>query len=217
MTTPTERRRSLYAKLASKSGLELRLLSRLLVILAGSFALFVTLAVTMPAAVGFLGGSPRSGITELLSRIDLLAFGVILPLACTLLGLLGLGLRETLRIAGPDYRIREVARRLQELCVPRGLRIRNGDYLQSTAKELNVALERLHDEVKTLREIVVRGDAAEAPREARAILDELKARLESFSLVTCAPECRPVEVAASAVARAPVEPPVEPIVELALR
>lgn len=183
--------------------MQLRLVSRLVVVLAANLALFVALAIVMPAAVGWFGGAPRWGVFETLRRFDVLATAVLLPLACSFLCFFGQGVRETQKIAGPSYRFRAVFRELAALRIPRGVRIRKGDYLQSTASELNGSLERLHDEVAALRRIARDGAAGE-PEDARRALGEVARRLDQFALLSCAPECR-------VLADAPVAPVVEPV------
>jgi len=186
--------------------MQLRLVSRLIVVLAANLALFVALAIVMPAAVGYFGGAPRWGVFETLRRFDVLATAVLLPLACSFLCFFGQGVRETQKIAGPSYRFRAVFRDLAALRIPRGVKIRKGDYLQSTASELNGSLERLHDEVAALRRIA-RDGAAAGPEDARRTLGDLVQRLDAFTLLSCAPECR---VLADAPV-APVAPVAEPV------
>lgn len=188
--------------------MQLRLVSRLVVVLTANLALFVALAIVMPAAVGYFGGAPRWGVFESMRRFDVLATAVLLPLACSFLCFFGQGVRETQKIAGPSYRFRAVFRELAALRIPRGVKIRKGDYLQSTASELNGSLERLHDEVATLRRIARDGVAAD-PEDARQALGVLARRLDAFTLLSCAPECR-------VLADAPAAPaaPVAPVAEL---
>jgi hypothetical protein len=172
--------------------MQLRLISRLVIILAANLALFVALAIMMPAAVGYFGGSPQWGVFEAMRRGDVLATTLLLPLGCSFLCFFGQGFRETLKIAGPNYRFRSVFRDLAALRISRGVRIRKNDYLQSTANELHAGLERLHDEVATLRRLARYGAAAD-PDEAKRSLDELVKRLDAFTLLSCAPECRVVD------------------------
>jgi hypothetical protein len=171
--------------------MQLRLIARLVILLIVNLALFVSLVILMPAAVGYFGGSPQWGFIEALRRGSTLATTLLLPLGCSFLCFFGQGFRETLKIAGPNYRFRSVFRDLAALRIPRGVRIRKNDYLQSTANELHAGLERLHDEVATLRRLARYGAAAE-PDEAKRSLDELVKRLDAFTLLSCAPECRVV-------------------------
>jgi hypothetical protein len=180
-------------------------------VLAANLALFVALSIVMPAAVGYFGGAPRWGVFETLRRFDVLATAVLLPLACSFLCFFGQGVRETQKIAGPSYRFRAVFRELAALRIPRGVKIRKGDYLQSTASELNGSLERLHDEVAALRRIALRAaragprlaDAATpcggstphaAPAPSRVLADAPAALIASVAPV--APVTEPVEAEA---------------------
>ena len=203
---PNDERRSRFLV---DSEMQLRLVSRLIVVLTANLALFVALSIVMPAAVGWFGGAPSWGVFESIRRFDVLATAVLLPLACSFLCFFGQGVRETQKIAGPSYRFRAVFRDLAALRVPRGVKIRKGDYLQSTARELNGSLERLHDEVATLRRIAREGAAA-GPEDARRALGDLARRLDAFTLLSCAPDCR-VLADAPAAAFAPPASVAEPV------
>ncbi len=180
------------------------IVSRLAVILAANAVLFFALAIGMPAAIGYLSGFPSWGILELFSRVELLAFAVLLPMACTFFCLMGQGLRETLRIAGPEFRFRQVFRQLKQLRLPRGVQIRKEDHLQTTSNELHQCLVALHDEVAQLQ-LMAREAAASESAQALARWRKVGERLERFTLQSCAPECRPLAAeTASTQADAPL-------------
>lgn len=208
MKPAIDRRRTLLERLLTRSDPELRLFARLAVVLTASLFLFAALALVMPAAAGLVAGVPAWGITELLARGRLLGFGVVLPLACTFLCLLGFGVHEIMKVAGPDFRVRDVAQRLQELCIPRGLRTRRGDYLQRTTRELNLGLERLHDEIAALQQLARASEGADAQRCVLA-LQQIRLRLEGFTLVSHAPECDTDAAAGRPGAAAPAPAPEE--------
>lgn len=204
MNKPSELRRNLFQRLMAKSDPELRLISHLTVILASNFVLFLALAFAMPATAGYLLGVPQWGVDELLRRVDLLSLAVVLPLGCTFLCLLAQGLVAGMRIAGPARRFVDIATRLQNLCIPRGVNIRRDDYLRTTAHELSLGLERMHDEVRAMRDLA-QGADLDDPRSAQVALEQLKLRLEQFELVGPAPGCQPVAGAPAPEAMVPAE------------
>ncbi|MBL8842824.1 MAG: hypothetical protein JNL90_15000 [Planctomycetes bacterium] len=166
---------------------QLRLIGRLALILAANLVLFFALSIGMPAAVGFVGGAPTWGILELFTRLDLLALAVLLPLAGTFLVLLGQGLRETLRIAGPEVRLRQVFGELRSLRLPRAVAIRRDDHLQETVRDLSAALGALHGHVETMQ--AVARAAADAPAErSLAKWRELGALVQQFTLLGALPD-----------------------------
>jgi hypothetical protein len=191
MSHPNEQRRNLFQRLLAKSDPELRLVSHLLIILASNFVLFLALAFAMPATAGYLLGVPQWGIDELLRRVDLLSLAVVLPLGCTFLCLLAQGLVAGLRIAGPARRFVDVATRLQGLCIPRGVHVRRDDYLRHTAHELSLGLERVHDEVRAMRDLAEGADRDD-PAAAQVALEQIRLRLSQFNLVGASPGCEPV-------------------------
>lgn len=194
MSHPTNQRRNLVQRLLSKSDPELRLVSHLLIILASNFVLFLALAFAMPATAGYLLGVPEWGIEELLHRVDLLSLAVVLPLGCTFLCLLAQGLVAGMRIAGPARRFVDIATRLQQLCIPRGVHVRRDDYLRRTAHELSLGLERVHDEVRAMRDLAEGADRDD-PIAVQDALEQLRLRLSRFVLVGAAPGCEPVDAA----------------------
>lgn len=204
MNHPSQLRRSLFQKLLAKSDPELRLISHLVVILASNFVLFLALAFAMPASAGYLLGVPQWGVDELLRRVDLLTLAVVLPLGCTFLCLLAQGLVAGMKIAGPARRFLDVATRLQNLCLPRGVNIRRDDYLRSTAHELSLGLERVHDEVRAMRDLA-NGADLDDPRSAQVALEQLKLRLAQFELVGPTPGCAPIGAVSIAEATLPEE------------
>ena len=130
---------------------QLRVISWLALILLVDLALFVGLAIAGPIAFGFLIGEPSPESLPTRLQVDTVLLALVLPLLCTFLCLFAQGLRVTFRIAGPCYRFRQVFRDLAELQIPRGVRIRETDFLQETAKELDQCLRALHEEVLELR------------------------------------------------------------------
>lgn len=201
MNDPSTLRRNVFQKLLSKSDPELRLMSHLIVILASNFVLFLALAFAMPATAGYLLGVPQWGIDELLRRVDLLSLAVVLPLGCIFLCLLAQGLVAGMRIAGPAHRFIDVAKKLQGLCIPRGVNVRRDDYLRRTAHELSLGLERIHDEVRAMRDLADGADRDD-PQAAQLALEQLQVRLSQFVLVTAAPGCQPVDAPHAAPAYA---------------
>ena len=166
---------------------QLRLVARLGLILVANLVLFFALSVAMPAAVGYVGGAPSWGILELFTRLDLLALSVLLPLAGTFLVLLGQGLRETLRLAGPEVRFRQVFRELQALRLPSGVSIRRDDHLQETARELSTTLAALHAHVGEMQRVAREAAAAPADR-ALPRWRELGELVQRFTLLSALPE-----------------------------
>jgi len=204
MSHPTNQRRNLFQRLLAKSDPELRLVSHLVIILASNFVLFLALAFAMPATAGYLLGVPQWGIEELLHRVDLLSLAVVLPLGCTFLCLLAQGLVAGMRIAGPARRFVEVSGRLQRLCIPRGVNVRRDDYLRRTAHELSLGLEKIHDELRAMRDLA-HGADRDDPRAAQLALEQLRLHLSRFELVTASPGCTPIAAAPAPEAPVPAE------------
>ena len=148
-STPVRTRRR--KQILVDQDLQIRFVIRLGLILCANLGLFLSLAVTAPAALAFLAGEPVIGALDAMMRWDVLVYGVVLPLAATFLCMFGQGLRETFRIAGPNNRFRQVMEGLHTLHIPRGVRIRRSDLLQDTAGAMDVALITLHDRIAELR------------------------------------------------------------------
>ncbi|MBM4013480.1 MAG: hypothetical protein FJ293_00735 [Planctomycetes bacterium] len=177
------------------------------------FLLFVVIAVVAPVAFTFLGHPPEWAMMETAFRVEVLLRIVLAPLICTFICLFAHGVLETFRIAGPNFRFRALARDLQRLRIPRGVRIRKGDLLQDTADELHRGLIAVHDQLTAVKSEVVAaieqtrgamGPARSAGADqALAALARAGQAITRFELVGCAPEC--------AREMAETMPPVEPL------
>lgn len=139
---------------------QVRFLLRLSAILLSCMAFFMALTIFAPFAFSYLVGYPRHGLETLLERLDILVLVVLPAMAATFLCLLGQGVRETFKVAGPNIRFRSVFDELRSRRIPRGVRIRKGDYLQETAHSLDSALLALHTEVSELHELARRTQQA---------------------------------------------------------
>jgi hypothetical protein len=181
------------------------------------FLLFLVISVVAPVAFTFLGDPPEWAMMEAAFRVEVLLRIVLAPLLCTFVCLFAHGVLETFRIAGPNHRFKAVARDLQSLRLPRGLRVRKGDLLQETADELHRGLVAIHDQVAGARaevgaafeqaRLALQGLRTDASSEALAALARAEQELGRFELVGCAPECTPECV----VAKAPVPSAAEPV------
>jgi len=190
--------------------LQARLVMRLGAILAADFALFVALAIVLPAAIGYVLGASEWGVFESLTRWDLLTTAVLLPLACAFLCYFGQGMREAHRIAGPIWHFRKVFRDLAALRIPRGVSIRSHDYAKESAKDLDASVKRLHSEIGELKRLAAPVDGEDgATAEAR--LERIRDRLDSFTLLDDAigGVVDPIDASAESV-RAPAEETVAP-------
>ncbi len=195
---------------------QLRFIGRLGGALCFYFLLFLVISVVAPGAFTFLGDPPEWAMMETAFRVEVLLRIVLAPLLCTFICLFAHGVLETFRIAGPNFRFKSVARDLQQLRLPRGLRIRKGDLLQDTADELHRGLVAMHDQLAA-----VKSDAGAAIEQARqalqaartgdadqalAALSRVEQAIDRFELVGCAPGCAPECATGARDVKTPVEP-----------
>lgn len=181
---------------------------RLATILLASMVFFFVLSVMAPAAFGFFGGSVDWGVLRAVMQWDVLMYAVLLPLAGTFLALLGQGIRETFRIAGPNGRFQQVLRDVKELTIPAGVRIRKDDYLQETARLMNESFQALQGQISRLQQLgrhaqeVFDADATlQSPEQQQvlgAALRDLNATLAGFHLVSESPGNEPLDTTGSA-------------------
>lgn len=204
---PAERRKQVLID----RDFQLRFIGRLGGFLVFYFLLFLVIAIVAPVVFTFLGDPPEWALMETAFRVEVLLRLILAPLACTFLCLFAHGVLETFRIAGPNYRFKQVLRAVAQLRLPRGVQIRKGDLMQDTAAEFHLALVALHDQMRALREETAQAGAkaraalgpatGEAGQEALAALERVEARVGGFELVTCSPACLPI----AADGAAPVE------------
>lgn len=191
---------------------QLRFIARLGGLLFFYLLLFLLVSVVAPVAFTFLGDPPDWALTETAFRVEVLLRLILAPLVCTFLCLFCHGVLETFKVAGPNYRYKAVLRDVAELRIPRGVRTRKGDYLRETTDTFDRALTTLHDHVRELqrssrdaaakvKDALVEAPASDASRAALAAVTQLDAELARFTLLSRAPECRPLALE---------EPPVEP-------
>lgn len=191
---------------------QLRFITRLGGVLFFYLLLFLLVSVVAPVAFTFLGDPPEWALTETAFRVEVLLRLILAPLVCTFLCLFAHGMLETFKIAGPNYRYKVVLRDLAQLRIPRGVRTRKGDYLRETTETFDLALATLHDCVRDLqrssrdavakvKDALADAPAGDAARAALAAVTRIETDLARFSLVTRAPECKPI---------AAEDPPVEP-------
>lgn len=171
-----------------------------------------------PALTALIGGEEGAAGDVRGQIVDLVRVAA-LPVLCTFAFLFAFGVKETFRIAGPAYRFGVVFRDLKNKRLPRGVRIRNNDYLQDTARDLDEALSGLHDQVGLLQhkaqqavqdlEIVAESTEASASlQQALRSVQELQTSLQGFELVGQAPECLPIETGVEPNAATPADQPV---------
>jgi hypothetical protein len=192
---------------------QIRFMARLGGVLVFYLLLFLLISVVAPVAFTFLGDPPEWALTETAFRVEVLLRLILAPLVCTFLCLFAHGVLETFKIAGPNYRYKAVLRDLSALKIPRGVRTRKGDYLRETTDTFDAALTTLHDCVRDLqrssrdavakmKDALADVPASDASRAALAAVTRIDTDLARFSLLSRAPECKPVTVD---------DPPVEPL------
>lgn len=202
-STTHQRRKT---KLIDRS-LQLRFASRLSIILVANLVLFLVLSVMTPAAVSLLAGKPIEGAFDSLLRLEYVFSAVLVPLVICFLSMLAYGFRETLKVAGPNYRFRNVLQHLRSRRIPQGLRIRDNDYLQETAEEFNEALGILHTSLADLQNLCRRADQAlqgadpspESIAKAREFTAQMRASLEHFTFLGIVPPGEVIGSAADAI------------------
>jgi len=204
-------------KLLIDRDIQLRFIGRLGGLLAFYVLLFLVISIVAPVLFTLIGNSADGALSEAAFRVEVLLRIILAPLLCTFVCLFAHGMLETFRIAGPQYRFRAVFRELERLHVPRGVRIRKGDYLQDSAAAFDRALVALHDQVAALKR--ESGAAVSALEEALAVgsidgtcalassVRSLDDQLRRFTLLTQAPGCQTVAEPEPGRAQ---EPPVEP-------
>jgi hypothetical protein len=210
----TTKRPERRGKILIDRDFQLKFIGRLGGLLFFYLLLFLVIAIVAPVVFTFLGDPPEWALMETAFRVEVLLRLILAPLVCTFLCVFAHGVLETFRIAGPNYRFKQVFGAVQKLRVPRGVQVRKGDYLQDTAKEFDAALVAVHDQFRAMRDETraaaakvraafgrVEGEAATEAFEAMARVEHLAERCE---LVGPAPRCAPMD--------APVEPtPVAPV------
>ena len=96
------------------------------------FCLFVSVA--MPIAIAIVTSERESALAQVAFRLEVMFKVLLAPLAVTFIALWVHGMQETFRIAGPNYRFKVVLAQLRDRCIPRGVKIREDDSLQDTAR-----------------------------------------------------------------------------------
>lgn len=194
---------------------QLRFIGRLGGVLFFYLMLFLVISVVAPVVFTFLGDPPEWALMETAFRVEVLLRLILAPLVCTFLCLFAHGVLETFRIAGPNYRFKQVFKDLTVLRLPRGVKTRKGDYLRDTTAAFSTALTALHDELRQIqaasavatmrvKDALAEPANAESARRALEAVTQVDGALARFELVSCAPECRKIERA---------ETPVEPLVD----
>ena len=178
-----------------------------LAVFAGLFALMAPAAAALYAEHLSAGHSPWT-------LAGFVVISVAVPAVCSFLFLFGHTLRDAGRVVGPCYRFRRVFEAMRTGALPRGVRIRRDDYLQETAQELDQTLVHLHDSFAGLRTHarqmeenlarVTRDSGHEELDDVRSTWRELRVRIDAFTLVSAAPECRPLDEAQASVEASPV-------------
>ena len=170
--------------------------------------LFIVIAVVGPVGFALLGDDSEWAQMEVAFRVDVLLRLILAPIVCTFLCLFIHGVIETFRVAGPNYRFKQIFKDLARLRIPEGVRVRKSDYLQDTALGLNEALITLHRHVAVSRQKsqealrrLQRGDTT----AGMASVQELGDLLRRFELVTQAPECKPIDPVAPSEAESQEE------------
>lgn len=198
---------------------QLRFILRVGGLLFFYFLLFLMISLVGPVGISLVGNPADEVMMETAFRVEVLLRLVLPPLACTFLCILAHGIFETFRIAGPSFRFRQVFRDLQQLRVPRGVRIRKDDYMQDTCEAFHQALVTVHDTLaslqadsRTLSRSLESGRQELTPGAEQAAR-RMEATLAQFQLLTAAPECRPVPApyAVGEEGEPASEEPVEPL------
>ena len=205
---------------------QLRFIRRLGGLMLLYFFMFLCIAAIAPLTLGLLGVSPEWAEMMSSQHLGMLVRVFLAPALFTIICVFAHGVIETFRIAGPSFRFRTVFESLQARGIPRGVRIREGDYMHNTAQAFDKALTVLHDDLAELSragqqaagalEDVPRGAWDKALGEVRASVCEINAILERYTLLSAAPHCQPLEPAqaAATAAEAVVEPLSEPVAEV---
>lgn len=168
-----------------------RLLFRLLLCWLVAVVLLVALAVLPPALCGLLGGVPEFGWLETQLRLGVLGSLVALPLLGGLTLFFAFALHETFRFAGPCFRFRTVFHDLSELRVPAGVKIRDDDYLQDLAQDLDHGLGRIqaqlhesHELSTRVQELIRRAERdGESSPDLALVAEQLHHALSQFDLL----------------------------------
>lgn len=196
-----ERRQELIVDRTFQMRFGFRLGATLLFFLAAW--LLISLVAPMIASSWF--GQPDWVAQDAVNMTWKSVWATFIPLVCTFFFLFAVTLKQTFRIAGPSYRFRMVCQDLKQLRIPRGVRIREGDYLQETAAEFNDALHTVHVRIAELKEsgrIVsealeragANGSTIDHPTEMTAVRMEvarMKSLLDECTLVDVAPYDEP--------------------------
>lgn len=184
--------------------LQIRFTLRITSIACACTILFFGLSVLAPAVFGkLIRGTPDWSVLKAVTQIEVLVYGVFLPLLGTYLVLLGLGLKESFAIAGPALRFRTVFADMERGTIPRGVGIRAKDYLQDTAHQLDQTLILLHDRVQRLQGLsqeaqnclagIASASGDKDQQQLQSTLDQIHEELGSFRLCGPAPACQPHE------------------------
>lgn len=198
MSNPDNKRR----RVLIDRDFQLRFILRFSGLLVFYFLLFMIISVVAPVGLSLLDSNAEGFMLETAWRVDVLLRLVLAPLFCTFLCLLAHGVLETFRIAGPNHRFRMTCLKLKQLIVPRGMRVRQGDYLQETAKAMSEALEALHDKMLQVRSEsraalaaiqAAGGQGQEVPASVVQAIHRVDESLREVQLVTTAPACEPLE------------------------
>lgn len=206
------RTRGRRAKVLVDREFQLRFITRLGGLLFFYLLLFLLISVVAPVAFTFLGDPPEWALTETAFRVEVLLRLILAPLVCTFLCLFCHGVLETFKVAGPNYRYKAVLRDLARFRVPRGVRTRKGDYLRETTDAFDQALTTIHDHVREMQRMsrdaaakvtdaLVDARNVEASRAALLAVKQIEEALARYTLLSRAPECRPVPLE-----ERPVEP-----------
>ncbi len=211
---PEHRRRMLIDR-----DFQLRFVMRMASLLFCYLTLFLGLAVIIPSVLAALKVSTQMAQWVQYGkdfRWAILLTLVALPLAGTVTCLFLHGVRETFRIAGPKYRFDVTLEELKKLNIPRGVKVRENDYLRDTAQRFDEAVIALHDTFTTLKAEMVNVAKAltelpanESPQARQKLESSLRVIQQQLDRVQVDPNGNAPSITSQAVV-APIEPMDEP-------
>ena len=123
------------------------LMGKLGLLLVCYFTIFLMVPVVTPLVLGLWDEPVNDKYLEVATQAIGVQSNAIVPLLFTFVFLFLHGIVLTFHLAGPHFRFRQVLQDVKQGRIPRGVRIRKGDYFQATARDLDESLCALHDRI----------------------------------------------------------------------
>lgn len=118
-------------------------------------------------------------------RLSWFAKFVLAPMGLTFCAMVVHGVFLTHRLAGPVYRLKQVARRLARRDFAQDVRLRDGDHLQDVAADLAAAIRALGEDTRRMRRMnretreALEWALERAPKERRALIARIHSALDA--------------------------------------